>query len=83
MFKLKGDTTAQNTHQQDLQYQKSKHMIQVAIWFKKQMFKSTKKTYNTNNRSHRFSRSACSVVMQPDKGKEIFMISFSSVISWT
>ena len=44
-----------------------------------QMFESTNKTCNTNNRSHRFSRSAYSVVMQPDKGKEILMI--SSVIS--
>jgi len=31
MFTLKRDTTAQNTHQQHLQHQKSKHLIQVAI----------------------------------------------------
>ena len=31
MFTLKRDTTAQNTHQQHLQHQKSKHQIQVAI----------------------------------------------------
>ena len=42
MFTLKRDTTAQNTHQQHLQHQKSKHQIQVAIWFQKQRSKCSR-----------------------------------------
>jgi len=41
MFTLKRDTT-QNTHEQDLQHQKSKQLIQVAIWFQKQRSKCSR-----------------------------------------